>query len=398
MFSHSFLWRSNVMVSNSMGLTTAWFLTFSRVFAWITIFLWISFSPDSLSAEDSADKDSLKHAPLRLHDWQRDGRNPIFVPVDEFDRRGSQAPFVILQDGTWWMFYAGIGEDGIQRICLATADPGSPTRWQRHGPVLQLGVKGSFDELSATYPRVHRINGRWHLYYSGRSSFESPQHFSNYRGIGLAVSDDLKHWTKHSPEPVLTGDGIPEYPENRSLVGLGNITELRQSDGRVRYRMYYTLLPGRRDPDWKTNGTWHIIEHKLCVAADSVDGIHWTDRRIVMERRRNVLSEDIAVVGLNVWQNSSGYHAVYTGLGTGNNTYSLAEAVSTDGLHWNRRNDQGQEENVSLRPSASGWDSGMVGYPHLLIEGDRIRLFYNGAGGGATGIGMATAKQQHSGP
>ena len=364
----------------------------------ITVVLLSSGLPGVLSDENSGKDDSLKHSSVSLHHWQRDGRNPIFVPRDDFDRRGSQAPFVISHGGLWWMFYAGIGDDYIQRICLATAVPDDPTNWQRHGPVLPLGMKGSFDELSATYPRVHRIKGRWHLYYSGRSNQEGPQHFSNYRGIGLAISDDLKQWTKYSADPVLEGDGIREYPENRALVGLGNITELPQSDGRVRYRMYYTLLPGLRDPDWEKNGTWHIIEHKLCAAAESDDGISWTDRKIVMDRRRNVPSEDIAVVGLNVWRKATGYHGLYTGLGTDNGSYSLAEAVSQDGLHWSRGSKDGGKDvdNVSLRPAASGWESGMIGYPHLLIEDDQIRIFYNGTSGGASGIGMATAEQDPS--
>ncbi len=43
------------------------------------------------------------------------------------------------------------------------------------------------------------------------------------------------------------------------------------------------------------NGTWHVIEHKVCVAAHSYDGIKWSDRRIVLERRRDVTTEDIGV-------------------------------------------------------------------------------------------------------
>ena len=34
----------------------------------------------------------------------------------------------------------------------------------------------------------------------------------------------------------------------------------------------------------------------------------------------------------------------------------------------------------------------MIGYPHVLPEGDSLRIFYNGTGGGRTGIGTAVAK------
>ena len=254
------------------------------------------------AAEDTATNESQ----MSLHAWERDARNPIFVPRSDFDVGGAQGPFVVLHDGQWWMFYAGIGKDGVQRICLATAHPEKPTEWERHGPILDLGPKDAFDERGATYPCVHRIGEKWHLYYSGRSSRENKFHFSNYWGIGLAQSDDLRHWKKHSPEPVLQGDGVQEYPDSRALVGLGNIIALPQPDGRMLYRMYYTLLPGLKDPNYLANGTWHVIEHKVCVAAHSLDGIEWRDRRVVLERRRNVPTEDIGVEGLNVWKTKKG--------------------------------------------------------------------------------------------
>jgi predicted GH43/DUF377 family glycosyl hydrolase len=333
----------------------------------------------SISAQERVDK----AANLKRHTWLRDPRNPIFVPQSSFDKRGSQGPFVVPHDGRWWMFYAGIGTDGVQRICLATALADKPTEWERLGPVVELGGKDAFDERGATYPCVHRVGNKWHLYYSGRSSRSGPQHFSAYWGIGLAQSDDLRNWKKYSTQPVLQGDGIKEYPKNQALVGLGNILEIPQPDGRVLYRLYYTLLPGLKSKEW------HVIEHKVGVVAHSFDGVNWTDRRIVLERRRSVNTEDIGIVGMQVWKTRTRYRATYTGLGTKHKSYSLAEAVSTDGLTWDRGVSQ---DNVSLAPRPGTWERKMIGYPHVLSEGDSLRIFYNGTGGGGTGIGMAVAK------
>ena len=277
----------------------------------------------------------------------------------------------------------------MQRICLATASPKKPTEWERHGPIVELGARGAFDERSATYPRVHRIGKKWHLYYSGRSTREGTYHFPNYWGSGLAQSNDLRTWQKYSANPVLLADGVREYPECAALVGLGNIIELSQPDGRRIYRMYYTLLPGLADPNWKANDTWHVIEHKVCIAAHSVDGIDWRDRRLVLDRRRNVATEDIGVVGLNVWKSSTQFRGIYTGLATKYKSYAMAEASSVDGLIWNCSDDH---DNVSLIGKPGSWDSSMIGYPCVLPEENRVRLFYNGAGGGTTGIGMAVAR------
>lgn len=331
----------------------------------------------------SAHEGATKTKKLKLHTWVRDPRNPIFVPQSSVDKSGAQGPFVVPHDGRWWMFYAGIGTDGVQRICLATALINKPTDWERLGPVIELGGKDAFDESGATYPCVHRVGNKWHLYYSGRSTRTGPQHFSAYWGIGLAQSDNLRDWKKYSPEPVLQGNGIKEYPKNQALVGLGNILSIPQPDGRVLYRMHYTLLPGLKSEEWR------IIEHKVGVVAHSFDGVKWTDRRVVLERRRDVKTEDIGIVGMQVWKTRTRYRATYTGLGTKYRTYALAEAGSSDGLTWDRG---APDSNVSLAPQPGTWEKGMIGYPHVLPEGDSLRIFYNGTGGGATGIGMAVAK------
>ncbi len=328
-------------------------------------------------------KGADKGKKFQLHTWVRDTRNPIFVPRSSFDKKGAQGPFVVPHDGRWWMFYAGIGTDGVQRICLATALVDKPTEWERLGPVLELGGKDTFDERGATYPCLHRVGNKWHLYYSGRSRRTGPQHFSAYWGIGLAQSDDLRNWKKYSTQPVLQGDGIREYPRNQALVGLGNILSLPQADGRTLYRLHYTLLPGLRSKEW------HVIEHKVGVVAHSFDGVKWTDRRIVLERRRDVTTEDIGIVGMQVWKTGTRYRATYTGLGTKYKTYALAEAVSADGLTWNRGASQ---DNVSLVRQPGTWEKGMIGYPCVVSEGNYLRMFYNGTGGGATGIGMAVAR------
>ena len=327
------------------------------------------------SARESADENRK----FSLHAWERDPRNPVFIPKSPFDARGSQGPCVVPNEGRWWMFYGGHGTDDKLRICLATASPDRPTEWERLGPVIDLGGPGSFDEVHCIYPCVHRFGDQWHLYYSARSTRVGPQNFSQYWGIGLATSDNLRDWKKHPDSPVLLGDGVPQYPDNRALVGLGNILELPQPDGRTLYRLHYTILPGgtERDPN-----------HKVCAAAESFDGIEWKNRRVVLDRRQEAAYENTGVVGLHVWKTKTRYRAIYTGMDAGL-TYSLCEAVSKDGLTW-ERGAPGENVSLSIRPNT--WESGTIGYPHLLREADALRVFYNGARGyGSTGIGMVTA-------
>src|SRR5690606_27025872 len=125
-------------------------------------------------------------------------------------------PFVVRQEDQYWLFYAGGDPEGRRRICLATAPVSDVGEWTRHGVVLDLGGKGAFDEYWCVLPCVHRIGGRWHLYYTGRHG-QPALGLQSFTGIGLAVSDDLRHWERLREEPVLRGDGFEAWPENRGI-------------------------------------------------------------------------------------------------------------------------------------------------------------------------------------
>ena len=229
-------------------------------------------------------------------------------------------------------------------------------------------------------PCVHKFGNTWHLYYTGRS--EDGGGLQAFRGIGLAVSDDLIHWTRHSDEPVLLGDGFARWPNNRGIAGGGRIVEIPQPDGRILYRLYYTLATGVPGKSLSVN------QAKQSVIAHSYDGIEWFDRRVVLEPRADAAYENAATIALNVWKTPQGYRAIYAGIGTQFGAYSICEAASRDGLTW-ERGEPG--ENLALSPVGHDWESHMTEYPNVIEENGKLRLFYCGNGYGATGIGTALA-------
>ena len=279
------------------------------------------------------------------------------------------------------MFYAGADRDGRVRICLATASIDELAAWKRHGPLFDLGGRGAFDESWCVLPCLHRIGGRWHLYYTGRSA-DADAGLQGFGGIGLAVSDDLTTWTKHSDEPVLTGEGFSEWPDNRGVAGGGRILEVTGPESSVSYRMYYTLATGRPSPRLRED------QAKQSVVAHSDDGISWNDRRVVLRPRPDVDHENVAVIGLNVWKAENRYRAIYAAIGSRFGAYSICEAVGQDGLTWDRGTGS---DNLALAPTGVGWESEMTTYPNVVDEGDSLRLFYCGNRYGSTGIGTAVA-------
>jgi predicted GH43/DUF377 family glycosyl hydrolase len=332
----------------------------------------------AVGAAVSAEPDAAAFA---VHRWEKHPGNPVLPPGGgDFDTLCCMNPFVLRVADEYFLFYAGGDAKNARRICLATAPVSDVTAWTRHGPVLELGDKGAFDERWCVLPCVHRIGGRWHLYYTGLSGDAGG--LQAFRGIGLALSDDLRTWRKHAAAPVLEGDGFADWPGNRGIAGGGRIVELPQSDGSVVYRMHYTLATGSTSPELR------IDQAKQSVVAHSRDGITWTERRVVLRPRDDADYENVATIALNVWPTKTRWRAIYAAIGTRFGAYSICEAVSDDGLVWHRGPSGG---NLSLPPSGEGWESQMTEYPNVIEENGRLRLFYCGNGYGRTGIGTATA-------
>lgn len=324
---------------------------------------------------------SVAPSKFRVHQWERDERNPVLPPgPNEFDEGCCMNPWVIRQGDEYFLFYGGGTKEGARRICLAIASVNDVSTWKRLGPIFDVGGPGSFDAAWAVLPCVHKFGDKWHLYYTGRNP-ELGEGLQCFTGIGLATSTDLIHWTKYSDEQVLRGDGFPQWPDNKGIAGGGSIIELPQEDGRILYRMYYTLATGT-----PKKGDILVDQAKHSVIAHSYDGINWFDKRVILGPRLEADYENAATIALNIWREGQGWRAIYAGIGTRWGYYSMCEASSTDLLNWERGE---PEENLTLKPQGDGWESKMVEYPHVIEENGRLRLFYCGNGYGTTGIGTA---------
>jgi hypothetical protein len=342
--------------------------------------------PSAKTDKAVSDDNAPPSSKFEVHQWQRDPRNPVLPPGPaDFDVKACMNPFVVRNGEEYYLFYAGGGKDGKRRICLAVCPVDNPSAWQRLGPIFDVGTGEDFDASWCVLPLVHRFGDKWHLYYTGRNP-KLGKGLQCFTGIGLATSTDLRNWTKSSTEPVLRGDGFPQWPDNTGVAGGGSLVEIPQPDGRILYRLYYTLPTGAASPDVK------IDQAKQSVVAHSYDGINWFDKRVVLQARPDVPYEDIATIALNVWPTATGWRAIYAAIGTQFGYYSICEASSKDGLIWERGN---PGENLALPPQGDGWERQMTEYPHVFEENGRLRLFYCGNGYGASGIGTAVAEKIH---
>lgn len=323
---------------------------------------------------------------IRGHEWARHPWNPVLRPDPGRSAESTccMNPFAVRVGDEYRLYYAGGDEGGHKRICLATSPIDDPTRFARHGVVLDLGEAGAFDENWCVLPLLHRFGDRWHLYWTGRDS-SGHAGLQSFRGIGLAFSDDGIRFERYSPEPVIVGDQVESFPDNKGIAGGGTILREPSAKGGVRYRMYYTLAVGT------PSGDVRIDQAKHCAVCHSADGIHWDDHRLVMSPRPDISYEDVAVAAPFVWRDGELYRMLYSAIGTRWGYYSLGEAASGDGYEWHRAAGDGS---LSLAPTPDipdSWEAQMVEYACVVPENDGLRLLYCGNGYGATGIGMATA-------
>ncbi len=80
------------------------------------------------------------------------------------DERGAREALVFEDDGTYHLFYDGAGPTGWL-ACLATSR--DLRKWEKKGPILDLGKPGDGDSGCACSPWVIFDGGEWHMFYLG---------------------------------------------------------------------------------------------------------------------------------------------------------------------------------------------------------------------------------------
>lgn len=134
--------------------------------------------------------------------WTKDGGNPIFTvgAGGQWDDENVCEPCVIKVGSMYFMYYWGFKTaTTLGSLGLATSSDG--ITWTRHpaNPVVEVGASGQWDDSNVGMPSVIYANGLFHMWYSGSGS-GSP----NDDGVGYAYSEDGYRWKKGRNNPVWT--------------------------------------------------------------------------------------------------------------------------------------------------------------------------------------------------
>ncbi len=127
--------------------------------------------------------------------------NPVFAPINIiYEQRGIGSPAVILRNDTFHMLYASGSPDRKGYISYAFSTDGiNWTRYNNGIPVFFPNTAG-WDSFFLDTPEFlyHDSLKKFVMYYFGDTD-GSPESSA----IGIAISDDLKTWTRYSGNPVL---------------------------------------------------------------------------------------------------------------------------------------------------------------------------------------------------
>lgn len=293
----------------------------------------------------------------------------------------AQVPTVdVLDEQRLRIYFSSRDAHNRSRIGSIDVSAGQPRQVLRIGtePLLELGMRGSFDDCGLMPSWLVDHGGRKYLYYIGWNVRNTvPYH----NAVGLAVSDDRGD-TYHRlyQGPIMDRTANEPFFCATSCVLIDNGV----------WRNWYLSCTGWLETGGTPEPRYHL------KYAESLDGIHWD--------REGVVAIDYAdpaeggIVRASVIKDGNRYRMWFSyrkALGYREDpmhSYRIGYAESDDGIRWERCDALG-----GIDISTDGWDSFMVAYPNVVKVAGRLHMFYNGNGFGSSGIGYAIdAEQDHA--
>lgn len=292
----------------------------------------------------------------------------------EFSQSHAQVPVPMITPDRQCVrvFFSTRDSQGRSRITYLDLDRHDLSRILKVSdkPILDLGTPGTFDDMGVMPSWSVRYENKIYLYYIGWNVRNTvPYHNS----VGLAVSHD----GGESFSRVCRGPLIDRTPTEPFFAGSSCVL----IENGV-WKNWYLSCTEWREVDERMEPRYHI------KYAESKDGINWTrEGKIAIDYKSDneagIVKASVVRLGdeYRMWYSYRDFNEYRTNT---KSSYKIGYATSADGLDWCRRDDE-----VGISLSRSGWDSMMMAYPHVIKEGNKLVMLYNGNGFGEAGFGFA---------
>ncbi|MGD9605737.1 MAG: hypothetical protein AB7V00_06300 [Bacilli bacterium] len=228
-------------------------------------------------------------------------------------------------------------------------------------PVLSLGSLGCFDDNGVSPTFIVNYEGKKYFYYMGWNMGSTVR---AAEVTGLAISEDNgETFKRFSRAPILHRTDSEPY----SILVISCILI---EDGV--WKMWYDSANVWLNKDLPS----YNIKY-----AESTDGINWN---MTGQTAINFKDSDETRVSRASVLKEDGIYKMWFCYAMGSGGYRMGYAVSTDGINWDRKD---EESGINL--SDAGWDSEMVCYPYVFKNKGIKYMLYCGNSYGKTGFGYA---------
>ena len=303
--------------------------------------------------------------------WNKKGL--IIAPNQDIKYGTSRimVPTPFLVNDSLLRIYCGFCDDNIvSRISYVDVNPNNPSQIIKinETPVLDIGEDGLFDDNGLCPTSVFTYNKQIYMYYFG---FQKGVKIPFYMFMGLAISNDNgKTFSRVQKVPIL--DRTDKEPIMRSGGYVRNDNGI--------FKIWYPSGNSFVNVKGKLTHTYSL------KYLESNDGINWGDEGLVILKPNE--PDEYGFGRPYVWIENDIYKMLYS-IRTFSKGYRLGYAVSNDGIHWTRQDDQ-----INISVSNIGWDSEIICYSSLFKFKNKTYLFYNGNHLGQTGFGYAELEEE----
>lgn len=166
--------------------------------------------------------------------WTKSGANPVLNIGTGWEALTVGSPAVILDSGTYKMWYSGksgLGIIGDLKIGYATSPDG--ITWTKNGanPVLNAGTIGTWEDRGVGVASVIKDGTVYKIWYTGYTGTGNV----TVSKIGYASSSDGIAWTKYGANPIVNNGAAGTWEQR----GVGGPSVLNDSGV---YKMWYSGL------------------------------------------------------------------------------------------------------------------------------------------------------------
>ena len=234
-----------------------------------------------------------------------------------------------------------------------------PGPFSKHplNPVFDVGKGEAWDNAVVSEAKVIFDGQSYHLWYAARQRLDGKK---SPMLVGYATSTDGLNWTRHPDNPIMS-PGLPGSPEANFVY-----PPYILFDGDT-FRMWYSAHDFQ---EWSIN------------YATSTDGATWEKHPAnpLMRAAHDGRWDENFISEPSVLWNGERFEMWYNGGSERTGTLRVGYASSQDGLDWQKW--EPDEWVLDVGPPGA-WDDFSVARVHVLYDGERYQMFYEGHDGNA---------------